>query len=234
MNEVAIYTCPTSDLRIIVSNGIPDHDLTQLNPNGPCEIFWMVSFPLNPTLTAIKTEPSALGIIAMSLNGVPTFGAQEGGGTNAVGGNGVVDGIPWYGHAAPGGNWHYHSGEFGRYVEITDVPSTELLGYAMDGFPIYGPLDDASVLDDCNGIGDTSETYRYHVRTKAEVDESLDYCDGTSPAINCKYTLGCYQGDLSRSTVEDAKTGTLPADCILEVPSSAPSSNPVMKWGSNK
>jgi hypothetical protein len=141
-----------------------------------------------------------------------------------------------YGHAARNGDWHYHSGEFGRYVEISDVPSTELLiGYAMDGFPIYGPLDDASVLDICNGIGDTSETYRYHVRTKAEeVGETLGYCDGTSPAVNWKYTLGCFHGDLSTSTVQDSKTGTLPADCVSEVPTLAPSSSPVMKGNGDK
>jgi hypothetical protein len=41
------------------------------------------------------TEPAALGIIAaMSLNGMPTFGAQEGGGTNAVEGGGNVAGVP--------------------------------------------------------------------------------------------------------------------------------------------
>lgn len=222
MNEVEIYTCPESDSRVIVSNAIPDHTLTQNNPNRPCEQFYMLSLPLNPTLIENKTEPAALGIIAMSLNGVPVFGAQEGGGTSAVGANETAGGVPWYGHAARRGDWHYHSGEFGRYETIGEVPSTELIGYAMDGFPIYGPIDDTSLLDECNGIGDTSETYRYHVRTKSEVDASLEYCDGTSPAVNWKYTLGCYHGDLTKSTVADSKTTALPADCVVEVPTSAP------------
>ena len=39
----------------------------------------------------------------------------------------------------------------------------DLLGYALDGFPIYGPLPDASVLDSCNGQIVNGQ-YQYHVR----------------------------------------------------------------------
>jgi hypothetical protein len=130
LNKVSIYTCPTSEVRVIVSNGIPDHGITLDNPNQPCELNWMISLPLSPTLTTTLTEPAALGIIGM-------IGIR------------------------------YHSGEFGLFEEISSVPSTQLLGYAMvDGFPIYGHLADQSVLDGCNGVGDTSATFRYHVRTK--------------------------------------------------------------------
>jgi hypothetical protein len=43
---------------------------------------------------------------------------------------------PPQGHAAPSGDWHYHSGEFGLVTDIASIPSTKLIGYAMDGFPI--------------------------------------------------------------------------------------------------
>ena len=43
INDVTVYECPTSDLRIIISNGIPDHDVYQGNPNTPCEKNWAVS-----------------------------------------------------------------------------------------------------------------------------------------------------------------------------------------------
>ena len=146
--------------------------------------------PLVPTFSGATLEPGALGIIGMSLNGVPTYGAQESGGTNAVEGTGAII-VPYYGHAAPSGDWHYHSGEFGKVTNVASYTSTTLLGYAMDGFPIYGPLADASVLDECNGFGATASEYKYHVRTLPQVDEALGYCDGTSPAINWAYVLGC-------------------------------------------
>ena len=86
--------------------------------------------PLVPTFSGATLEPGALGIIGMTLNGVPTYGAQEGGGTNAVEGTTIV--VPYYGHAAPSGDWHYHSGEFGMVTDVASIASTTLLGYAME------------------------------------------------------------------------------------------------------
>jgi hypothetical protein len=174
----------------------------------------MVSMPLVPTFSGATLEPGALGIIGMSLNGVPTYGAQESGGTNAVEGTGAII-VPYYGHAAPSGDWHYHSGEFGKVTNVASYTSTTLLGYAMDGFPIYGPLADASVLDECNGFGATASEYKYHVRTLPQVDEALGYCDGTSPAINWAYVLGCYKGTMTKSAVADSTTTSIPSDCVL-------------------
>jgi hypothetical protein len=39
---VEIYQCPSSGKRVIISNGIPDHDVTLQSPSGPCEIYWAV------------------------------------------------------------------------------------------------------------------------------------------------------------------------------------------------
>ena len=47
LNEVEMYICPTSERRIIVSNGIPSHDVHLWNNNDPCEIHWAVSVSSN-------------------------------------------------------------------------------------------------------------------------------------------------------------------------------------------
>lgn len=66
-----------------------------------------------------------------------------------------------------------------------EAPSSDtLLGYAFDGFPIYGPLSDASVLDDCNGITNSDGSYQYHVRTLDQVDNTVDYCNGDAVEVN--------------------------------------------------
>ena len=220
LNEVQHYSCPASDLRIIVSNGIPDHDI-QFVRNPPRVQNWMVSMPLTPSYITDGNpiEPSPLGYIAMSLNGVPVYGAQEGGGTNAVE---FTDGsfrVPYHGHAAPNGDWHYHSGEFGRTTSLEldddDITSRTLMGFAADGFPIYGPLDDPSGLDECNGIqvGDSVDSYRYHARKLTQVNETVDYCNGNSSVVVWKYVLGCFMGNLARSAVADSTNATIPADC---------------------
>ena len=71
-------------MRIIKSNGIPDHAVTLDNPNVPCPINWMVTVPLTPAFSGSDTEVGALGVIGMGLNGIPAYGAQEGGGSNAA------------------------------------------------------------------------------------------------------------------------------------------------------
>ena len=78
----------------------------------------------------------------MAINGVPAFGPQEADSNNAVNGNGVPGARFWYaGHSAGGATWHVHNPQMGEET----VSSDKLLGYAVDGFPIYGPRDDDSV-----------------------------------------------------------------------------------------
>ena len=218
-NKMAQYDCPTSNKRFIVSNGIPNHEVTQANPASPCEIPWHLEMPLNPTKTDTATEPLALGIVAMAVNGVPMYGAQEGGGTNAVEpapDATITDALHWYGHAAPDGDWHYHSPQAGQK---TMPAATDQVGYAMDGFKIFGPVDDASTLDQCNGIATNVsgvEGYQYHVRKLDQVDGTAEYCDGTSPAIVWKYSLGCYFGSLEHSKVGSCdEAAAMPDDCKL-------------------
>jgi len=43
-----------------------------------------------------------------------------------------------------------------------EADSDTLLGYAFDGFPIYGPLSESSKLDECNGRTKNGK-YMYHV-----------------------------------------------------------------------
>ena len=49
------------------------------------------------------------GMVAMAINGVPTFGPQEVEGDNAVEGESVPDAKFWYGHANVNGGWHFVS-----------------------------------------------------------------------------------------------------------------------------
>jgi hypothetical protein len=58
--------------------------------------------PLNPSIANIKTELGTRSIIAMAINGVPAYGPQEGGSTNAVEPDAdasITDAQFWYGHA---------------------------------------------------------------------------------------------------------------------------------------
>lgn len=60
--------------------------------------------------------------------------------------------------------------------QFNSVPATSLVGYARDGFSIYGPLADSSVLDSCGGYYNAAGVYQYHIRA------------------NEPFILGCYAG----------------------------------------
>ena len=67
VNQVQIYKCSTSNKRIILSNGIPNHDVTLQNRVAPCEVNWSIEIPLNPSIVVNnqKTEIPIRGMIAM-------------------------------------------------------------------------------------------------------------------------------------------------------------------------
>uniref|UniRef100_A0A7S4PJX8 YHYH domain-containing protein n=1 Tax=Paramoeba aestuarina TaxID=180227 RepID=A0A7S4PJX8_9EUKA len=213
-NNVTWYECPESGLRMVVANDIPDHDVKVNNPNNPCYIPYWIVFPLYPELADSVTEPSNLGIIAMAIDGVSVYGAQEGGGTNAVepaAGSMVQDAQYWYGHCETEHRWHYHNPQLGH----ENMPDENtLMAYAMDGFPIYGPVSNPdSDLDECNGMKHDDGSYRYHVRTLDQVDGDASYCNGDSPAIQWNYVIGCWAGELGKTTVTDASDLEIPTDC---------------------
>lgn len=233
LSEAKIYRCPSSNKRVIISNGIPDHDLViQQNNNGACEIPYAIEMPLDPVYdsTTPISEIPVRGMIAMAKNGVPAYGPQESDSLNAVEAteSNKTDAGYWYGHRGVDSGWHFHNPHMGTEV----VTSTTFLGYAMDGFAIYGPLSDLEVqsLDECNGLLSLDGSYRYHVRTLDQVDNTTEYCrsgyNSGDPLINWKYILGCYAGNIDNTNVVDASTYTLDEDCVEDTGQIIPSPSP--------
>ena len=65
-----IYTCPVRQKRVILSNGLPDHDVSVSRSSGnvePCTMNWAVEIPLNPVLSSRKLEVPPRGAIAFAL-----------------------------------------------------------------------------------------------------------------------------------------------------------------------
>jgi len=60
-------------------------------------------------------------------------------------------------------------------VSFKQTSTATLVGYALDGFPIYGLLDDDSVLDSCGGLK-VATGYQYHLRASEN------------------FVVGCYAG----------------------------------------
>jgi hypothetical protein len=163
---------------IIQSQGYPNHPTALFpnsgNPNTILVQEFTFRLPLEPKM-ADKITRVPMGPIGTALNGVVFFNPFEMGGMNAVEGYSEVWLDSCCGHPQQHGVYHYH-----KYPSCVKSPFSDdgkqhspILGFAFDGFPIYGPYESADVLaknltgaqalDVCNGHKDAVRGYHYHV-----------------------------------------------------------------------
>lgn len=185
----------TGTTRVVSGNGLPIGFTTGVypiqmsdpayqydkNPNSIGAHTISYTLPANPTMAA-TSSCVPMGMIGVALDGVPIFNGLDAGGRDAVA-HELQDHCG--GHPQQQGVYHYHS--------ISDclpgANSSDLIGYANDGFGIYGPLDSSGKeltnadLDECHGTtspvqwdGQTVNMYHY-VATRAY-----------------PYTVSCFRG----------------------------------------
>ena len=147
-----------------------------------------------------------MGPIGVALNGVVFFNPFEQGGMNAVAGYSEVWLDSCCGHPQQTGVYHYH-----KYPVCVKSPFKDdgkqhspIIGFAFDGFPIYGPfesdgvmakdLSGSSSLDVCNGHSDEQRGYHYHVTP------------GKFP-----YVIGGYAGVPERTNIRGPRSGQVGA-----------------------
>ena len=195
-----------SELKIVVSagnrsltgNGLPDHVtgvypiassseayVYDKNPNSIGSDNFDYTIPASPQ---IADEPTclSLGPIGVALSGGVFLNALDADIRDAVA-NEIFDECE--GHPAQAGTYHYHHGS--PCIDTgQEGDHSQLAGYALDGFGIYGPLGELGVtvtnddLDECHGhsgpvpLTDGSSATAYHYHLNEEFP----------------YTLGCYRG----------------------------------------
>jgi hypothetical protein len=169
------------DQRVFTGNDLPDHatgnfpvsssdDAYQYdrNPNSIRQQSITLSLPANPVAAA---QPNCVGgEVGIMLSGVVIFSAFDAEGRDAVA-HEVQDECD--GHPQQSGFYHYHS--LSDCIEDNTSGHSALMGYAFDGFGIYGYYgeDGQEVtnedLDVCHGHthviewdGQFVEMYHYH------------------------------------------------------------------------
>lgn len=160
------------------SQGYPNHPTALFpnsrNPNTIRVQDFHFRLPLVPRRSETITRVP-MGPIGVALNGVVFFNPFEAGGMNAIEGYSEVWLDSCCGHPEQRGVYHYH-----KYPSCVKSPFPDdgkqhspVLGFAFDGFPVYGPWEKDSVLakdlegekalDVCNGHSDPVRGYHYHV-----------------------------------------------------------------------
>ncbi len=131
------------------------------NPNTIKELSLTFKIPMNPAVDANHTATS-LGATGVSLNGVSFFNQYAA--MNAPLTN-EINGFDQYGgHPQQQGQYHYH-------VEPTYLTTKKgkdvLLGFLLDGFPVYGPTEAGKTIA-------TADLDKYHGHTA----KTSDYPNG--------------------------------------------------------
>ncbi|XP_070560502.1 uncharacterized protein [Ptychodera flava] len=188
------------DKHTIYSNGIPDHDTGNfpgINPNTVGEQDYEFNIPVNPTEAATGGCLPG-GPIAMTVNGVPLFSPFASSGLNAVEGDDAETFDVCDGHPDPNDRYHYHKMPASCVAPYQLGVPSDIVGVALDGYAIYGPIDEngdlltSDDLDECHGRY-VNGVYRYHM--------TEDY----------PYIMGCFKGE----TRSDSGLGNTSRECYI-------------------
>ena len=129
------------------------------NPNTILAQSGTFKIPLNPSVD-VSHPATPLGPIGISLNGVPFFNQYAGPSQPLT--NEVVSFDQYYGHPQQSGMYHYHVEPL--YLTTVKATKSSLLGFLLDGYPVYGPQEEDGTLV-TNAMLDA-----YHGHTHATVD----------------------------------------------------------------
>ena len=146
------------------------------NPNSRAEKAYVFKIPVSPKSA---TSPSAtpLGPIGVSLNGVPFFNQYAGPNQPLTGE--VVSFDRYWGHPTPTGQYHYHVEPL--YLTTVKVTKSSLLGFLLDGFPVYGPEENGVTIDNSK-----LDAYHGHTSVTADYPSGIYHyhITSTDPYIN--------------------------------------------------
>ena len=149
-----------------------------LNPNKIAAQNYVFHIPATPSPAASPSD-TPLDAIGIALNGVVFFNQYAAGRVPLT--TEIVSFDQYNGHPAQRNNYHYHF----EPLWLTAASKSALIGFILDGYPIYGPLETSGAapagLDACNG----------HTHATAEYPNGIyHYHVVTSPP----YLVGCFHG----------------------------------------
>lgn len=145
-----------------------------INPNRIASQSITFKIPMNPAVNAAHSA-TPMGCMGVSLNGVPFFNQYAAGGSPLTGEINSFD--QYLGHPQQTGMYHYH--EEPTYLTATKG-SSALMGFLLDGFPVYGP-------NDMNGSAATGlDIYHGHTGVTADYPSGIYHYHATqtNPYIN--------------------------------------------------
>ncbi len=145
------------------------------NPNVIGSQNYVYKIPLNPS-QASSSAQTPLGPMGIAINGVAIYNQYAAGRTALTA---EINSFDQYGgHPDQGSSYHYHVEP--TYI-TTNKGKSALVGFLLDGFPVYGPLENGKTL-----ISSDLDTYHGHFAVTADYPNGIYHyhISADAPYIN--------------------------------------------------
>lgn len=183
-----------------------------MNPNTPSGQTYVLRIDRTPSEElGTKTAVPLVGAVGVAINGVAFYGYGDARSYNTMSGqNDPMGDGNWYsdawvsegstmdasgnGHPQQQGVYHYHANPKALYTD----PSTShspLIGFAWDGYPVYGPFGYTNPMDNQSGISRMVSGYELRNITDRSTLPGGSPSVPVGPAINTTFPLGTYIED---------------------------------------
>jgi hypothetical protein len=146
------------------------------NPNTITSFNYTFKIPLNPQVAA-NHAATPLGAIGVSLNGVPFYNQYAGPAQPLTTEFKSFD--KYWGHPTANGSFHYHVEP--TYLTTVKATKSSLLGFLLDGFPVYGPEENGNTVTNA-----MLDAYHGHTAVTADYPGGIYHyhITDTDPFIN--------------------------------------------------
>jgi hypothetical protein len=168
-------------------------------------------FPRIPTYPAVTHQTKPTGVMGILINGVTFYDDGDGKSyntstnTNSNSGAGVWNQIAWVAHlgemdagnAHPDPNNIYHNHH--NPIQLCNVTSSTthspIIGWAFDGWPIYGPFGYADSMNSSSAIVRMTSSWQLRNITTRTTLYDGSTASQTGPAVSSTFPLGTYIED---------------------------------------
>lgn len=209
-----LKVCYTSSNVYVKTNDLAPYTMGPWlsDPNVPKAQGLTFKFPLNPTQETVNNVgvPSG-GTIAVGVNGVLFYGFRDADSyssttnSNSGSGDGLWHTDAWYNegssmdptgnaHSDANGNYHNHANPITLYSDPSSNHSP-IIGFALDGYPIYGPFGYSSAMDNTSSIQRMAGGYQLRSITQRTTLPDGSISNPAGPDVSSSFPLGMYCED---------------------------------------
>ena len=208
-----LEVCYNNDYVYIESEGMTNDMGQFMNPGAPSAQGFKFKFSRNPSAGSGNEEVQEVASIGTLVNGIAIFGLGDGNSYNASTqenspmGDGVWVGSAYYtegftldtaftAHPQAAGVYHSHATPLRLYSDPSNMHSP-IVGFAHDGYPIYGPFGFSSAMDNTSGISRMTSSYQLrNITTRTTLPDGSN-ANPPGPAVTNggDFDLGSYIQD---------------------------------------